>query len=565
MTTPSVTATSGERDVPSVPRAGAEMSLLVDVGSAWTKAAVVGRGRGRWRVAATAAQPTAWGDDELMTALAQRLSVGADPRVTSRLRELIAAAPRIACHTPRRAGRIGLAAVSHDLSGAAARRAAESAGWIVAASVSADDGRSLADRLGVLQSADVDAWLLAGGFDGARADQALEMAGLVAAAHGRTARPVIWAGSDALADEVSVMFEPGLVQVVANPRPAPDRDEPLPLRHLLEGLLQRVVEPGEVRRLAPIAFRRAVAELARASARRILAVDVGARYATWAVADADGAVESRVFAAGGLTADGLVAPGAAARLARGMPLAIDELAVADAMQNLRARPASLPQTDEELAIVQAAARQLLAQHAGDEPVVDIDLLVGAGRVFAGAPRPAVAAQILLDGVRPLGITALAIDAAGVLPPLGALDDLEIAEGMGALRDDLLTPLGTAVVSRGGRPGQPCMRVSITRSGWPPIGPLEVRGGQLLVLPLGRGQEADLEIELEPGVSLGGPRHTRRVQAAARGGVVGLLLDGRDAPLMLPRRSDDRRAMLAAWREMMLREPTMPTGTAAGST
>ena len=44
-------------------RATAELSLLMDIGSAWTKAAVVGRADGRWRIAAHAAQPSAW--DEL--------------------------------------------------------------------------------------------------------------------------------------------------------------------------------------------------------------------------------------------------------------------------------------------------------------------------------------------------------------------------------------------------------------------------------------------------------------------------------------------------------------------
>jgi hypothetical protein len=159
---------------------------------------------------------------------------------------------------------------------------------------------------------------------------------------------------------------------------------------------------------------------------------------------------------------------------------------------------------------------------------------------------------------------MAIDVAGVLPPLGALDDVEIAEGMGALRDDALTPIGTAVVCHGGRSGQVAMRITVTRSGWPGLGPLEVRAGQLMVLPLGRGQEADLEVELEPGVTLGGPRHARRMQATVRGGVVGLLLDARDVPLVLPRRSDDRRAMLAAWREVLLREPALPTGGAGGA-
>jgi hypothetical protein len=536
----------------------AELSLLVDVGSAWTKAVVVARARGRWRIAAHAAQPSAWGEEQLVTALVARLSSGADRRVTDRLAELLGNAPRIACHTPRRAGRIGLAAVSAELSGASARRAAESAGWTVAEAATSDDGRPLAERLGALQAADVDAWLLAGGFDDGRADQALEMAGLVAAARGASRTPVLWAGSAGLADEVALLFEPGAVEAVANPRPTAGEEDPLPLRHALEALLQQLVEPGGVRQLTPVSFRRAVAELARSTERRVLGVDLGARYASWVVADETGTAESRVFAAGGLSAASLVGPGGPARLAKLLPLAIDELAVADALQNLRARPGTLPQTEDELAIMHAAAGQLLAQGAADEgPISGIDLLIGSGRTLAAAPRPAQAGQLLLDGVRPLGVTELAVDAAGALSPLGALDDAEIREGMAMLRDDLLTPLGAAVVCRGGRPGGMAMRVTAHRAGWPTIGPVELRVGQLQVLPLGRGQSAELEIELEAGVTLGGPRGARRAQATVTGGSLGLILDARDVPLTLPRRADDRRAVLAGWRDAFAREPTTP--------
>jgi len=540
------------------PGPAAELSLLVDVGSAWTKAVVVARARGRWRIAAHAAQPSAWGEEELVNALVARLAEGADRRVADRLAELLATAPRIACHTPRRAGRIGLAAVSIELSGASARRAAESAGWTVAEAATADDGRSLVERLSALQAADVDAWLLAGGFDDGRAGQALEMAGLVAAARGASRTPVLWAGSAALADEVAALFEPGALQAVANPRPSASEEDLVPLRHTLEGLLQQLVEPGGVRQLTPVSFRRAVAELARSTERRVLGVDLGARYASWVLADADGSAESRVFADGGLSAASLVGPGGPARLARLLPLAIDELAVADALQNLRARPGTLPQTEDELAIMHAAARQLLALGAADEGAISgIDLLIGSGRTLAAAPRPGQAVQLLLEGVRPLGVTELAIDAAGALPPLGALDDAEIREGMGMLRDDLLTPLGAAVVCRGGQPGQLAMRVTAHRAGWPTTGPVELRSGQLQLLPLGRGQSAELEIELEAGVTLGGPRRARRAQVTVTGGALGLILDARDVPLSLPRRADDRRAVLAGWRDSFAREPSTP--------
>lgn len=539
-----------------------EMSLLIDIGSAWTKASVVGRSRGRWRLAAHAAQPTAWGDEELRRSLAAHLSHAADRRVAGHLEDLLAAAPRISSHTPRRAGRIALAAVSEQLSGASALRAAESAGWTVEAVATADDGRSIAERLSALQAAEVDAWLLAGGFEQGRADQALEMASLVAVARGSSGGPVIWAGASALASEVRDLFEEGAVSLVANPRPDALSEDLEPLRHALEDLLQRVVEPAGTRQHTPVAFRRAVAQLARSSVRRVVGVDVGARYLTWAQADEEGNADSRVFASGGLAAARLVSAGGPGRLARWLPIAIDELAVADALQNLHARPGTLPQTEDELVVLHAAVRHLLAQTAGDaggdpDLFAGADLLIGAGRTIAAAPRPAQAAQLLLDGIRPLGVTQLALDAAGALAPLGALDEGEIAEGMGALRDDLLVPLGTSVVCRGGRPGQIVMRAWIRRTGWPEIGPIELRAGQLQILPLARGHDAELQVELFNGASLGAARHASRVQASVVGGLVGLMLDARGIPLTLPRRSDDRRAVLAGWRDTFLREPSMP--------
>ena len=537
------------------PRATTELSLLLDVGSAWTKGIVVGRSAGRWRIAAHAAQPSSWGEADLIGTLAARLAGAADPRLADRLVGIISDAPRIACHTPSRPGRVALAAVSTDLSGGAARRAAESAGWVVAEAATLDDGRPAAERLAALQSAEVDAWLLAGGFDDETGEAALEMAGLVAAARGGGQTPVVWAGSPLLTEQVLSLFEAGLARAVPNPRPSAEHENPLPLRRHLEALLERLVEPGGRRQLAPVGFSRAVMQLARGGGRRISAIDLGARYATWVLADASGRSESRVLASGGLTSPTLTEPGGPARIAHSIDVPVDELAVADALQNLRARPGALPQTEEELAIVHGAARVLLERLVGDESAFDsIDLLIGAGRTIAAAPTPAQAMGILLDGARPLGVTQLAIDPSGALGPLGALEDREIAEGVEMLRDDLLTPLGAAVVCRGGRSGHPAFRVTVHRAGWSSIGPIEVRGGQLQLVPLGRGQVAELEIELEPGIGIGGARRARRSRASVLGGAVGLVLDARDVPLLLPRRTDDRRTILAAWRDALQHEP-----------
>lgn len=234
-----------------------ELAILLDVGSAWAKATVIGRVRGRWRLVTRVAQPTSWGAAELHRSLLDRLERAVDPRLASRVDAILASANRIECHTARRPGRIVVTAVSRELSGGAARRAAEAAGWQVVESVTLDDGRSLADRLATLQAVETDAWLIAGGFDGTRTPRALEAAALVAAARRRGSGPVIWAGSADLASAVAELFEPDACIAVGNVRPDARREDSGPLRDRLQGLLRTVVAREDETHLAAIALPRA--------------------------------------------------------------------------------------------------------------------------------------------------------------------------------------------------------------------------------------------------------------------------------------------------------------------
>ena len=536
----------------TTPDVRADLAVLVDVGSAWAKANVIGRVRGRWRIVAHAAQPTPWGPGELRRSLVEQLTAVADPRLHERLDALLDGANRIECHTARRPARLALVAVSRELSGLTARRAAESAGWDVAEFVTFDDGRSLADRIATLGAADVDAWLVVGGFEGSASPRALEAAALVAAVRRPGSAPVVWAGASDLAEQAVGLFEPEAASSVANPRPDARREAPEALRARLGELLREVAGSEDEAHLASVAFPRSIGRLASLSGLRLLGVDLGARAATHALAEPDGTVTSRSHARGGL-AGAHLAPGAAARVARLAGDAVDEASVADLLQTLRARPTTLPQTPEELAATHAAARLQLAALLEDVPAPAVDLVVGAGRTLGAAPQPWQAARMLLDGVRPLGVTQLAVDAAGLLGPLGSLPDDEISEGISLLGDDLLVPLGTSVVCRGGVPGRLAMRVTVHRPGWPDTVPVEVRAGQLVVVPLPRGHEAELWIEPGAGVTFGTARRSPRMTASATGGAVGLVLDARGVPLALPRRADDRRAVVSSWQEALARE------------
>lgn len=541
-------------DEPMDDVASTDCSLLVDVGSAWTKASLVAHAGGRWRVVAHAAQPSAWPRAELVRTLAAALRPAADQRLVDRLESLIADGARIVCRTPARPGRIALAAVARDVSAAAARQAAESAGWLVVEEATADDGRSLVARLEALRDADPDAWLVVGGFDDGDPAHALELAALAAAARGPDPEtPLIWAGASNAEAAVRGLAGAG-IEVAPNASPRAGVRDPEPLRQHLETLLQGMVEPRGVRRLAPIAFRRAIGAVARLTGLGVVGVDLGARYATWVRANAEGRLTGRVFAAGGIASGQLVAGGMAGRVGRHLAHAVDDVAVADVLQNLRTRPAGLPQTDDELAVTQAAARVRLEQMASQDGGVDgVDLVVAAGRTLAAVPAPAHAMAMLLDGLRPVGVTQLALDPANVLAPLGSLDDAELEDALGAILADALIPLGSAVVCRGVRAGQTAMRVIVRRAGWHEER-LVVRAGAVVRHPLPRGARAELEIELAPGASLGGSRHSPGVRAEVTGGAAGLVFDARDVPIALPRRTDDRRAVRAGWRDAFALDP-----------
>ncbi len=512
-----------------------ELTLLLDVGSAWTKAALVGRAGGRWRIVSGAAQPTTWGDAVLVEDLVEQLTPHADTRLQRRLPLLVREAPRITCRSPRRPGRLTIIA---DTGAAleAATAIAVGSGWTVDAGVAGDDRRSDAERFELLRSTDPDAWLAVpapGGGSGSHW-------GVMAAAHGSSPSRIMVIGPADEPAALASLFGTRAEWV------ADGLDEGLSaalLRQLaaLNGL-------GEVRTTTPVAFGRAIDALATGLGLTVLGVDLGASWLAWRESGAPG--RTAVLS----TTPDRVLPQGSRAAAVVVPAETDEFTTTDAMAGLTGRRSGVPATSVEVAIAQAVGidRLAAARHwLGGCPAVD--LLVGGGRLLAAAPHPADAALVLLDGLRPPGVTQFAVDPWGICAPLGALVDSDVDEGLETLRDDLLVPLGTAVRSAGGHPGEVAFRVRLQRAGFPDAPAVEVRSGAVVVLPLERGASGDLEIQLQPDVQVGAPVRDRRLRVAVTGGVVGIILDARGDPIQLPARPGDARTMIQTWRDALRRE------------
>jgi hypothetical protein len=174
----------------------------------------------------------------------------------------------------------------------------------------------------------------------------------------------------------------------------------------------------------------------------------------------------------------------------------------------------------------------------------LNLLVASGGVLSHAPRMNQTAMLLVDAFQPEGITTLAKDSIFMMPHLGVLAQVHPKAAMEVFEKDCLIYLGTVVAPAGhSKPGKVCFSYKIEGETLNESGQLNY--GDMKLLPLGLGEIAEIEIEptknFDTGAG-GGKRLSRQV----RGGTVGLILDGRGRPLVLPENQEECRERIKQW-------------------
>lgn len=221
--------------------------------------------------------------------------------------------------------------------------------------------------------------------------------------------------------------------------------------------------------------------------------------------------------------------------------------------NKALRPASVPQTPEdlelELALAREAVRVVTEQAREKWPVRTSEMpvmhpIIGSGAVLANAPHPGLAALVLLDAIQPVGVAELWLDPAGVIPMLGALGYLKAEAVVQMVDEGDLVKVGSVVCAGGTvrRIGRGGMRITIRLED----GTVErknVAAGTLWTYPLPPGQTARVDVSVSRGLNIDG---STRVRLQLEGGVAGLIFDARGRPLPLPRDADVRAQLYPRW-------------------
>ena len=262
---------------------------------------------------------------------------------------------------------------------------------------------------------------------------------------------------------------------------------------------------------------------------------------------------------------------------RWVPFDMQEADLRNRIRNKMIRPTTIPQALEELIIEQAIAREALrlalVQHKdlarglkgvaqertiGDAfeqtqtggtlvDMMGLDLLIGSGGVLSHAPRRAQAAQMLIDAFLPEGVTMLAVDSIFMMPQLGVLSEVKQDAATEVFDKDCLIRLGTCIAPSGSqrkiKGNLATIELTMPDGGSKTI---ELKPGEIRVLPLAVGQKAAATISPAKNIDLGaGPGDTW--EGDLEGGVVGLVFDGRGRqPFNLPEDHGERVRKLQEW-------------------
>jgi len=499
-----------------------------------------------------------------------------------------------------------VAGVVMTMTAESAARAALGAGAIVMDTIASNDGRLPHQRVSRIRKLRPDMILLSGGVDGGTVSHVAELAELIGAADPRPRfgtgyeLPVIYAGNVKARDVVKRALESKSdLSLVENLRPTLERENLAPARQKIHDLFMEHVmahAPGYKKLMGwtdipimptPGAVGLLIETIARKEGIDAVGVDIGG--ATTDVFSVFGGVFNRTVSANlgmSYSVSNVFAEAGIDNIVRWLPFMMKEGDLRNRVRNKMIRPTTIPQTTEELIMEQAIAREALrlafeqhksmavglkgiqqertisdafAQTATGATLIDmmsLDILVGSGGALSHAPRRPQAALMLIDGFLPEGVTRLAVDSIFMMPQLGVLSKVHEKAATEVFDKDCLIRLGTCLAPVGqGRPGAPCVKVKLGEE--PEV---EVSYGEMKLLELGVGEKAHAVITPLRGFDVGEGRG-RRLEREIEGGVVGVIIDARGRPLLLPDGQEERAKKLSEWEKALGVYPEL--GTQAG--
>jgi len=479
---------------------------------------------------------------------------------------------------------MAVSGVVRKMTAESAERAALGAGAIVMDVMAVDDRRKEHERITRLRQLRPDIVLLSGGVDGGTKSHVMSLAEVILAADPRPRfgtdfrLPIVYAGNkDAASDVEALLKETFDLKIVPNIRPVLERENLDPARNAIPDVSPTHVMWTDRPIMSTPA---AVGDIMRLISERwemnVLGVDIGG--ATTDIFSVFGGTFNRTVSANlGMSYSicNVLKEAGIDNIIRWLPTGADVEDIKNRLRNKMIRPTTIPSTLEDLILEQAVAREALrlafehhkmlavglkgirqertiadtfAQKMTGATIIDmmrLDMLVGSGGVLSHAPMRHQTAMMMLDAFQPEGVTQLAVDSIFMMPQLGVLSHVHPDAAEQVFIRDCLIELGTAIAPAGRtKPGGAVARIDLRL----PDGTekrIDLKFGELHLVELPVGEKATVSIEPTRRFDAGAGRG-QTVSGTVKGGVVGVIIDGRGRPLVLPEDPKERGAAIRSW-------------------
>lgn len=468
-----------------------------------------------------------------------------------------------------------------DVSLESARRLAETTYSRVLDSVGLNDRRKPDQQIDRLMRLQPDVVIITGGTDGGASrsiHKMLEPVGLSGYLLAAEKRPaVLFAGNQKLDDEVKELLG-GVTSALhfsGNVRPSLDTEDLEPaareLASLYLGVRKRqlkgvdVVEGWAGGHVLPTAYAegrmlRFLGQVYGSARGGILGVDIGASAAVIAAGFQDKTTLG-VYPHFGLgeSLPALLQYTTLEDILRWCPLDVSSSVLREYLFQKALYPTTIAATKEDQSLAQAVTRQALylamqtakkdfprsARPPQPGLMPFFEPILAGGGALGEAPTPGQGMLLLLDSIQPVGVSTMILDRSNLLPVLGAVSVRNSLLPVQVLESGAFQSLGTAVSVISPRShGAVIARARLTHEDGTEA-TADIKYGELEVLPLSTGHSAKLSLQPQYGVNVGfGPGRPGTLTVS--GGEMGVVIDGRGRPLILPDDGDLRREMLKKW-------------------
>ncbi|MFC1522121.1 glutamate mutase L [Elusimicrobiota bacterium] len=477
------------------------------------------------------------------------------------------------------------------MTGESAQRCALGAGAIVMDVLASNDGRQDHEKIERIRQLRPDMILLSGGTDGGTVSHVIELADCIKAADpkprlGQSFKlPLIFAGNKDARKQIESTLGHTALTITDNLRPTLELENLMPARHKIHDIfLEHVMAqaPGYPKLMkwthspimpTPLAMGLMIEKFARKFNYNVLAVDIGG--ATTDVFSVFSEIFNRTVSANlgmSYSISNVVAETGLENIERWLPFELEEQDIKNRVKNKMIRPTTVPQSLTELVVEQAVAREALRlafeqhknlavglkgiqqertiseafeQTSSGESLINMKKLnwvIGSGGILAHSPRRAQSMIMMIDAYQPIGVTMMGVDSIFMMPHLGVLTQVSEKAAIDVFYNDCLVPLGTCVAPDGlGKKNETCMEFTLEKKDGTVQG--KVAFGDLQVVNF----EGDAKLKVQPGKNFDlGNGKGKAFEADIKGGMVGVIFDGRGRPFILPQNKTERVEQLNKW-------------------